>query len=313
MPLLTHALLLTAGLGTRLRPLTRVRAKPALPVAGVPMARRIIRWLAAEGITDVVLNLHHLPETITSVVGDASDMGVRARYSWEQPVVLGSAGGPRLALDIVGEDTFLIVNGDTLTDVALPPLFDAHASGGALVTMAVVRNTDPQHYSGLRLASDGAVLGVEPRGSAIPSFHFIGVQAVNARVFADLPLGRPANSVGEVYTAWIASKPGSIRAHVCDAHFWDIGTVADYWTTSRAFAGDEPSQLVSAPARIEPGAHFIDSIAWDDVVLGAGCRVTRCIVTDGVHVAPGDVHTNMILMRGQHDEAVAVPFSPEKR
>ena len=101
MSRLTHALLLSAGLGTRLRPLTLVRAKPAIPVAGIPMARRIIGWLAGAGITDVVLNLHHLPETITSVVGDGGDLGVRARYSWEQPRVLGSAGArPRLCMSL---------------------------------------------------------------------------------------------------------------------------------------------------------------------------------------------------------------------
>src|SRR5450759_5358596 len=92
------ALVLTACFGTRLRPLTDVRAKPAMPVAGEPMIRRIVSWLASHGIVDVVLNLHHRPETLTAVIGDGSDLGVRARYSWEQPRVLGSAGGPRLAL-----------------------------------------------------------------------------------------------------------------------------------------------------------------------------------------------------------------------
>src|SRR5206468_1994480 len=77
-----QAIVLTAGLGTRLQPLTGVRAKPAIPVAGEPMIRRIVRWLASEGVTDLVLNLHHLPETLTSVVGDGADLGVRARYSW---------------------------------------------------------------------------------------------------------------------------------------------------------------------------------------------------------------------------------------
>ena len=74
-----HALLLSAGLGTRLWPLTRVRAKPAIPVAGTPMVRRIIAWLADADVTDVVLNVHHLPETIAAAVGDGSDLGVRAR------------------------------------------------------------------------------------------------------------------------------------------------------------------------------------------------------------------------------------------
>src|ERR1700731_1987366 len=91
-----HALVLTAGLGTRLRPLTDVRAKPAMPVAGEPLVRRIMQWLASHGVAHPVLNLPHRPETLTSIVGDGRDLGVRVRYSWEQPSILGSAGGPRL-------------------------------------------------------------------------------------------------------------------------------------------------------------------------------------------------------------------------
>ncbi|MGE0447559.1 MAG: NDP-sugar synthase, partial [Vicinamibacterales bacterium] len=119
------ALVLTAGLATRLRPLSYVRAKAALPVGGEPLARRILRGLRAAGVTDAVLNLHHLPATLTSRLGDGSDIGMRVRYSWEGPVVLGSAGGPRHALSLLGP-TFLIVNGDTLTDVDVPALLREH-------------------------------------------------------------------------------------------------------------------------------------------------------------------------------------------
>src|SRR5512147_2300207 len=118
-------LVLTAGLGTRLRPLSRVRAKPAIPVAGEPLVRRILRSLAAAGITRAVLNLHHLPETITAAVGDGTDLGIPVRYSWENPV-LGSAGGPRRALPLLDTDRFLIINGDTLTDLDLEGLVLEH-------------------------------------------------------------------------------------------------------------------------------------------------------------------------------------------
>src|SRR6185503_20032046 len=121
-----QALVLAAGLGTRLGPLTEVCAKPALPVAGEPIIRHIVRWLAANDVNDLVINLHHLPQTLTAVLGDGSDLSVRVRYSWEQPQILGSAGGPRLALDIIGDDTFLIVNGDTLTDLNVLALVEAH-------------------------------------------------------------------------------------------------------------------------------------------------------------------------------------------
>ncbi len=106
MPLLRHAIVLTAGLGTRLRPLTDVRAKPAIPVAGVPMVRRIVTWLVGCGVTELVLNLHHLPATLTGVIGQGTELGAKVRYSWE-PVVLGSAGGAKQASAILGADRVL--------------------------------------------------------------------------------------------------------------------------------------------------------------------------------------------------------------
>src|ERR1041385_7127158 len=117
------ALVLTAGLATRLRPLSFVRAKAALPVAGLPLVQRILRWLTSHGAHDTVLNLHPLPHTITAIVGNGATEGVRVRYSWE-PIVLGSAGGPRRALPLLSSSTFLIVNGDTLTNVDVAALVE---------------------------------------------------------------------------------------------------------------------------------------------------------------------------------------------
>src|SRR6187399_3682313 len=132
-----RALVLTAGLGTRLQPLTLARAKAAAAVDGEPLARRTIRWLVGHGVRDLVLNLHHKPESIAAAVGDGSDLGARVRYSWESPV-LGSAGGPRHALPLLTEggagSTCLVVNGDTLTNVNLRAMVEQHRHSGALVT-----------------------------------------------------------------------------------------------------------------------------------------------------------------------------------
>jgi mannose-1-phosphate guanylyltransferase len=231
-----HGLILAAGLGTRLRPLTLQRAKPAMTVGGLPIIRRIITWLVHEGVTDLVVNLHHLPETITSLVGDGSDLGARVRYSWEQPAVLGSAGGPRHALPIIGAETFYIINGDTLTDVSLQPIATAHEATHAMVTMAVVPNREPQKYGGVRMGDDGSISGFVARGpQAIGSYHFIGVQVAEADVFADLTDGEPINSTHGVYDTLIASQPGSVRGYLCNAKFWDIGTPEDLARTDAAF------------------------------------------------------------------------------
>jgi NDP-sugar pyrophosphorylase family protein len=296
-----HALLLTAGLGTRLQPLTDVRAKPAMPVAGEPMIRRIAAWLVSNGVDDLVLNLHHRPETLTAVLGDGRDLGARVRYSWERPRILGSAGGPRLARPIVGAGTFLIVNGDTLTDVDLAGLAGAHAASGALVTLALVPNREFLRYGGVRIDGQGRVTGFVRRGAAAEgSHHYIGVQIVDGRVFDGVAPGDAASSIGGVYDALIAAQPGAVRGVISDAAFYDVGTPGDYWRTSRAFAAAEGAAGPSAGrgTRIDPSAHITQSILWDDVTVGAGARLDDCIVSDGVQVPAGAVHRREILVRG---------------
>jgi NDP-sugar pyrophosphorylase family protein len=285
-----RALVLTAGLGTRLRPLTDVRAKPAIPVAGEPMIRRIIRWLVSRGVADLVLNLHHLPETLTAVVGDGADLGARVRYSWEQPRVLGSAGGPRLALPLIAADSFFLINGDTLTDVDLDAVASAHATSGALVSLALVPNTEFERYGGVVLNADGHVTGFVRRGpSAKGSYHFIGVQVASRSAFTSITPGEPASSVGGIYDTLMETKPGSVRGVVCDAEFFDVGTADDYRRTSQAFAAREKrtGSTIGSRSRIHPSARIIESILWDDVEVGADAVVEDCIVTDGAVIAPG--------------------------
>jgi NDP-sugar pyrophosphorylase family protein len=302
-----HALILTAGLGTRLQPLTTVRAKPAIPVAGVPMIRRIVSWLAGNGVDDLVLNLHHLPQTLTAVLGDGRDLSARIRYSWE-PVLLGSAGGPRRALAIVGADPFFIVNGDTLTDVDLGAVADAHAASDARVTLALVPNTQPTRYGGVSVDAAGRVTGFPRRGpAAAGSFHFIGVQMVNADVFRPLPPEEPINSIPDVYERLVAEDAGSVRGYVCDAAFWDVGTTADYQRTSTAFAAAEQSgNSIGCRTHIDASAQVTRSILWDDVDVDAASFLDECIVTDGVRVARGSRYVRQTLLRGDDGTVRAI-------
>jgi NDP-sugar pyrophosphorylase family protein len=314
------ALVLTAGLATRLRPLSLVRAKSALPVAGDPLARRILRWLAGFGVTDAVLNLHHLPHTITGIIGDGADVGVRVRYSWEMPV-LGSAGGPRRALPLLAASPFLIVNGDTLTDVDIAALVADHRESGALVTMAVAPNTEPAKYGGVVVESDGTVSGFAKRSRTSPfdqlratpsnvegskvraagqdvraaeqTYHFVGVQVAEAEAFASLPENVPSESVAERYPALIAERRGSVRAFVTSAEFFDIGTPADYLRTSLLLTGRDPRVARAGErSRIDTRATVEQSVVWDDVEVGADVRLYRCVVTDGVRVPAGSSWEN---------------------
>jgi NDP-sugar pyrophosphorylase family protein len=311
------AIVLTAGLGTRLRPLVYARAKPAIPVAGVPMIHRIMSWLAAAHVAEVVLNLHYLPDTLTRFVGDGADLGVRVRYSWE-PTILGSAGGPKRALPLLDDDRFFVVNGDTLTDIdpaVVAAAHDEYAARGALVTLAVVPNREPDRYGGVLVGADGAVEGFVRRGAiAAASFHFVGVQVADRAAFADVADGTAAASIGGVYDRLIAERPGSVRAVVCSGAFHDIGTPADYVRASQALAASSAADAIGARAEIAPSARIARSILWDDVTVGERCDLEDCIVTDGVTIAPGSVHRSVaIVQRPGTSEIVTEPIEPTAR
>ena len=243
------ALVLTAGLGTRLHPLSLVRAKAALPVAGEALISRILRRLRDVGIERVVLNLHHLADTITREVGDGSQFGLDVRYSWE-PAVLGSAGGTARAIPLLEADRFLVINGDTMADVDLEELTSRHVTEEALVTMAVVEG-DPR-YGGVVADERGRVVGFVPpslaasgpasfggpsRGTTGPfgtstlgtsgtlaplgtpgtlgTFHFVGVQAVNASAFVGVDPNRAARD-GEGFVSAPDRRESTVGSHLSD-------------------------------------------------------------------------------------------------
>jgi len=316
------ALVLTAGLGTRLDPLTRLLAKPAVPIAGRTLVERALSWLSSQGVTDVVLNLHHRPETITSIVGDGTRLGLRVRYSWES-LILGSAGGPRHALPLLDTDPFLIVNGDTLCDVDLPSMIDAHRNSQAAVTLAVVPNPAPEHYNGIVLDDERRVTSFVPKGSGDATWHFVGIQVANASVFAELPDMVPAETVAGIYRDRLTAESGTVRGWPVTARFVDVGTPRDYLRTVLEMA---PNGRVQASGTATPGgptaviegnrslvdaaATLIGSVVWPDVQIGSKVLLEECVVTSGVRVPEGFRSGRSVLVpvsvvrRGENDEKV---------
>jgi NDP-sugar pyrophosphorylase family protein len=288
---------LTAGLATRLRPLSDFRAKAALPVAGDALIARILRWLRASGVQHVVLNLHHRPETVTSVVGDGADWDLDVRYSWEMPV-LGSAGGPKRAIPLLDADRFLIVNGDTLTDCDLHAIATQHVETGALVTMAVVRKDVDRVVV---TNSDGIVTRFGTRSSEpTGAWHFIGVQAVDAAAFAGVSDDLPCETVKELYPDLIKKHPGSVRAYCSAAEFLDVGTARDYLATVDAIARREGRRLdCGVGTRVDPTARVEHSILWDRVQVHEYAELTDCIVGDDVVIPPGSTFDRSVVVNGK--------------
>jgi mannose-1-phosphate guanylyltransferase len=282
------AIILAAGLGTRLAPLSALRAKAALPVAGEALIRRQVRWLAAAGVTRVVVNLHHRPSTITAVLGHGDDLGVSVRYSWES-TVLGSAGGPRRALSLLDADRVFIVNGDTLTDLDLHALAAAHAGGATLVTMAAVAARPG--YNALRVA-DGAFAGVIPAAevaaAGATAAHFIGVQVAEPQAFAAVPPGAAADTLRGLYPQLIAAAPRAVGVWTTTAAFHDVGTPAEYLRTAAHVAAAEGRPLDrGAGGRIAGSARLDGTVCWDEVEIGDDAELVECVVGDGARVPAG--------------------------
>ena len=290
---LPASIVLTAGLGTRLDPLTRLVAKPAVPIAGPSLIERVLRWLAAQGVTDAVLNLHHLPETITAIIGDGNQLGLHVRYSWESPI-LGSAGGPKRAFELLDTDTALIVNGDTLCEFDLAAMLNAHGASGADVTMALVPNPAPQHYNGVVMDERGRVTGFVPKGQAAGTWHFIGVQIARASVFDGIDAGVPEETVAGIYRAGIAGDRLHVRGFAVDQPFIDVGTPGDYLTAALALA-EAPADLVAAGCPIDSTAHLDRTVVWPGSSVEANAVLEECIVA-GVALPAGFAARRAVLV-----------------
>jgi NDP-sugar pyrophosphorylase family protein len=268
-----------------------------VPVAGEPLVRRLLRYASGFGVRDFVLNLHYLPETITAQVGDGSDLGVRVRYSFESPV-LGSAGGPRKALPLLPDDPFFIINGDTLTNVDLDAIAENHRQTGALVTIAVTPNAKPERYGGLILDSTGRFHSVVPPRSPARSYHVVGVQMAHPSAFARLPLNEPAESIGALYKELVKENLGHVRAFLCDADFWDVGTPADYLDACLAIRAVEGQDTaIGRGSFVDPSARITDCVVWEDVTVGAGATLERCVLADAVEIPGGATFSNCAIIQ----------------
>ena len=276
-----------------------------MPVAGEPLVRRILRYAAGFDVREFVLNLHYLPETITTHVGEGADLGVRVRYSFESPV-LGSAGGPRKALSLLPDEPFFIINGDTLTNVDLHALAQHHQESGALVTIAVVPNDRSDRYGGLIVDASGRFHSVVPPGSHARSYHVVGVQIAHPSAFARLRVDQPAESISGVYKELVKENLGHVRAFLCRADFWDVGTSADYLHACLSIGKAEGDvRQVGLRSAVHESAALIDCVIWDDVSVGAGATLKGCVIADGVTIPPGAAFHNCAIIQQDGELMVA--------
>lgn len=296
------AMILAAGYGERLWPLTADRGKPALPVLGKPLVGYVAEYLAQNGVNEAVVNLHHRPESVRESLGDGSQFGLHLEYVYE-PVILGTSGGLDNAREFFQESTFICVNGKIITDIDLQAAIETHRKQNALATLVLKRNTRRERFSIVE-TRDGLVTrfaGMPGEGGcdADAPLMFTGIHILEPRIFEYIPRGVFSDSVVHVYPPAMA-KGERIAAHVGEGMWHELSTLQRYLDISldllaaqnrNVFAGNKTS--LAANARVG------EAILWDDVVIENGASVTRSVVGDGVRVRAHESFEGSIVVRAE--------------
>lgn len=294
------AMVLAAGLGERLKPATDRVPKPLFPVLGVPVIEWVVRGLRAAGVTDAVVNLHHLPARVVRFLGDGAALGVRIAYS-DEPILLGTGGGLWAVRDFFrGEDAFLVHNGDVWHDRDVGEVVAAHRREAADATLALV--TDPsQPEAHVVEIEGGRLVGIRgrPRSGGGPRYVFSGVSVQTPVLFEHLPEGE----VSCLIEAGVIPMLGAGRAVagvLVGGAFCDIGTVARYLALQWDLLARGPRALferrgMSPPREADPGTWFLgdpgigsSAVLAPPVLVCGGARIEsgatvgpRAVVCEG--------------------------------
>jgi len=267
-----RAMILAAGLGTRLRPLSDLRAKPALPVRGIPVIAYLLELLARHGIDEVIVNLHHLPETIRRAVDEFTPAGMRVEFS-EEEAPLGTGGGIRRAAGFLREsDPSLVLAGDMILDIDLAALVAKHRERRDLTTLVLRQDSRAGRFGTIGIDEEQRVrriAGSFDLGGESECGVFLGVRVLASRIFDSLPDRDTFEDLRDWLAPALAAGEDRIRGEVFAPQMcvWEpVGTPREYLDanlTPRPLSFMDPEALA-----ISRGTRFADT-----VVIGAGARV----------------------------------------
>ena len=312
------AVVLVGGEGTRLRPLTLSTPKQMLPIVGVPMIERVLGQLALHGVDEAVLSLGYLPDAFMEAYPDGHAAGVRLTYAVE-PEPLDTAGAVRFAATFAGiSETFVVVNGDVLTDLDLTSLVAFHRERGAEGTIALHPVADPSAFGVVPTDDEGRVTAfVEkpPRDEAPTNEINAGTYVLEPSVLDRIPEGGRVSIERETFPAMVRDQ--GLFARSDDSYWLDTGTPSAYLEANFDYVNGKRGPLV-APGLEERGQGILmegeselDGEVMGPAVVFAGCvvepgaRVERSILGPGCVVSAGAVVADSVLMAGCHVAADA--------
>ena len=304
-----RAMIMAAGLGTRLRPLTNLMPKPVAPVLNRPLIVHIGRLLSQHGFEEVVVNVSWLPEQIRDALGDGSAVGLDVTYS-EEAEPLGTAGGVGRAREFLkeGGGSFLVISGDALTDVNLTALREAHDANDGIATLSTKRVDDTSQFGVVITGEDGRIQGFQEKpdpAEALSDLSNCGIYMFRSEIFDYFPpedhkspagdANQPPGFVDWAMDVFPALLENDMPFHAHEIHeFWDdIGSIADYVQGNFSALRGE----VSVEARGELMEDLV--LAGDDVEVAEDARLTGPVVMgDGCRVGSGARLSEVLLLDG---------------
>ncbi len=304
--------MLGAGLGTRLRPLTEWLPKPMVPVYHRPLVAYAFDHLSALGVKQFIVNTHHFPQAYTDAFPGQvyRDTPVAFRH---EPVLLETAGGIANVADLLGDETFLVYNGDILSDVPLQPLLEAHQRDGNEVTL-LLRRAGPGLHIGLAQGSSRLQDIRGKLGRPVDAWYqFSGIYVVEPAFLERLTPGKK-ESVIPIFLNMIEAGAGLSGCVVDEGYWWDLGDELTYRQVHQAMvetqfpAYSEESKWVMRDPRskISPQAHLSDGvIVGPGAVIEAGAQLEDVIIWPGARVAAGERIQQSVVRPADYESFIA--------
>jgi NDP-sugar pyrophosphorylase family protein len=309
-----RAIVLSAGYGTRLWPLTEDRTKPAIPILGKPLVGYVAEYLAAYGIDEIVVNLHHRPESVRRALGDGSRFGVKLHYV-EEPIILGTSGALDNTREFFDKETFVVVNGKIITDIDLHAALETHRKANAIATLVLLPNIRRERFSVVETEA-GRIKGfggmpVVDSDNSVP-LMFTGIHILEPRILEYVPPGVFSDSVIDVYPQAMANGE-ILAAHVASGKWRELSTLERYLDISVELLKEEGKTFVAGEGgAIASSARISESVLWDNVEVGPDARIHRAVLADHVKIKAGEVIDNAVvvprsLVEGKKPPEKAVP------
>ena len=301
--------ILGAGLGTRLRALGLDVPKVMAPIGGKPLLQHHVELFRAQGFTEFIVNLHHLPEKITGYFGDGSRFGVRMTYSFE-PELLGTAGAVKLLEDRL-DDVFMVGSGDTLTDADLSSLVAMHFNRSAMATMGLTEVERPEQFGIVGISSDGRVQRFKEKPRPEEVFSNVinsGTYVLSKKILELVPEGRKYDFSKDLFPDVLA-RGLPLYATRLEGYWKDIGRPHDLLEANLKMAEmqGEPTFIpglttegpivardASGEGGMVVGPSFLDDGSW----IGKGATVASSCLGKGVLIEGAAVVRSSLLLDG---------------